>query len=288
MQKQVTYLILLAVTLVLESSAIPVEPFALGYSMANGGTILQQDNISGREAFYRGACFYGDTFKCGVSLAGVDYFDPMDNESSLHIARVGLGGFYTTHGFVLKAAYLHFDAMRIYYEQEGMVSLGYTRIPFLRASVELSGLRSGLYGNSDIPPLSKTELGFSAFVPFSVVALSFSASRIPLVKPQRSGWDSPLTLTTGLHTSANAFGGQGIVLTEYKNDIWNFRLTIGEEFFLLKNLACAAAVSTNPVMIHFGVTCVFGHTSVTAAFVDNPILGWSKGLAVNWAGGRSR
>jgi hypothetical protein len=43
-------------------------------------------------------------------------------------------------------------------------------------------------------------------------------------------------------------------------------------------------MTTNPVVISFGVTCAWGRaTSVTAAFTDHPVLGWSKGLGLNWA-----
>ena len=38
-------------------------------------------------------------------------------------------------------------------------------------------------------------------------------------------------------------------------------------------------------VVSFGVTYAWGGSSpLTAAFTDNPVLGWSKGLGISWAG----
>jgi hypothetical protein len=274
--------------LIIPASGASREPFPMGYGMATNGAILQHDGISGREPF-TGACFYQDTFSFGVTLAGVDYYDPMDNMSSSLIGQAALGGFFAPRGalkgFVFKTAYLHFDAMRVYYEQEGLLSIGCNLVPFVKPSLEISGFRAGLYKVSDPPPETRLEIGMSAMVPFKVAAISLSVSHIPLKTAHVEGYDDPFTMRIGLHSGKNSLGGQGIVLEMDQDQVWLFRVSVGEEYWLSRNFAASLALTTNPVMVSFGVTCALGKSSsITAAFNDHPVLGWSKGLAMSWAG----
>jgi hypothetical protein len=260
----------------------------MGHAMATGGAICQADGISGREPF-TGACFYDDTLRFGVTLAGVDYYDPMDNMSSSHIAQAALGGFFAPQGalkgFVFKGAYLHFDAMRVYYEQEGLLSVGCNLVPFVKPSLEFSGFRAGLSRVNDPPPQTRLEMGMSAMAPFKIAAISLSVGHIPLKTAHISGYDAPLTMRIGLHSGKNSLGGQGILMEIEQDETWRFRVSVGEEYWFSKNLALSLALTTNPVVVSFGVTCAWGRaTSVTAAFTDHPVLGWSKGLGMNWAG----
>ena len=258
------------------------EPFPIGYSMANFGTILQQKGISGREPFTP-ACFYADTFRYGVSVAGVDYDDAMDNMESSHIVQVGLGGFYSMKGFTAKLSFVHFDALRMYFEQEGRLSLGTTRIPFVNPSVELSGYRAGLY-RGDEAAQTHIDAGISVLVPFRLAAVSVSCVHIPLKNAATEGYSAPLAVRAGVHTTANALGSQGILCEAQNDGQWRFRVSLGEEYWLFNRLALAAAFTTNPVMISFGVTVAWRGAAVSAGFVEHPVLGWSKGLAVDWAG----
>jgi hypothetical protein len=260
------------------------EPFSMGYGMATNGAILQQDGVSGREPF-TGACFYRDSFPYGVTIAGVDYYDPMDNHSSSLIGQACLGGFWSMRGITVKAAYLHFDVMRVYYEQEGLVSIGYGLVPWFRMSWELAGFRAGLYRENDPPAQTRLEMGFSAMVPFKIAAISLNVNHIPLKTAMIDGYDAPFTIRAGLHSNKNSFGSQGVLVEMSKDDLWQFKVSIGEEYRLTKNLAASLAVTTNPVLLSFGVTCAWGKSSsVTAAFTDHPVLGWSKGLGMSWAG----
>ena len=258
------------------------EPFPIGYSMASFGTILQQKGISGREPFTP-ACFYADTFRYGVSVAGVDYFDAMDNMESSHLVQVGLGGFCSIKGFTAKLSYAHFDALRMYFEQEGRLSFGTTRIPFVNPSVELSGYRAGLYHGGE-PAQTRIDAGISALVPFRIAAVSLSCIHIPLKNAASEGYSAPLAIRAGVHTTANALGSQGILCEAQNDGLWRFRVSLGEEYWLASRLALAAAFTTNPVMISFGITVVWRGAAVSAGFVEHPVLGWSKGLAVDWAG----
>ena len=264
------------------------EPFSLGYAMATNGAILQADGISGREPF-TSACFYNDSFSYGAAVAGVDYYDPMDNMSSSLIGQAALGGFYAPsgalQGFVVKAAYLHFDAMRVYYEQEGMLSVGCNIVPFVKPSLELSAFRAGLYHADGLPSQTRLEMGASILVPFPIAAISLSLSHIPLKTANVAGYDAPFTIRAGLHSGKNSLGGQGILMEITQDEIWRFRVSVGEEYWLTQNLAASLALSTNPVLVSFGVTYAWGtSSSLTAAFTDNPVLGWSKGLGISWAG----
>ena len=87
-----------------------------------------------------------------------------------------------------------------------------------------------------------------------------------------------------MHTTANALGSQGILCEAQNDGLWRFRVSLGEEYWLASRLALAAAFTTNPVMISFGITVVWRGAAVSAGFVEHPVLGWSKGLAVDWAG----
>ena len=258
------------------------EPFTPGCSMATFGTILQQQGISGREPFTP-ACFYADTFRYGVSVAGIDYFDAMDNMESSHLVQVGLGGFCSMKGFTAKLSFAHFDALRMYFEQEGRLSFGTTRIPFVNPSVELSGYRAGLY-RGDEAAQTRIDAGISALVPFRIAAVSVSCLHIPLKNARTEGYSAPLAVRAGVHTTANPLGSQGILCEAQNDGQWRFRVSLGEEFWLFNRLALAAAFTTNPVMISFGITVAWRGAAVTAAFAEHPVLGWSKGLAVDWAG----
>jgi hypothetical protein len=264
------------------------EPFSIGYGMATNGAILQPDGISGREPF-TSACFYNDSFHYGVTVAGVDYYDPMDNMSSSVIGQAALGGLYapggSLQGFVFKVAYLHFNAMRVYYEQEGMLSVGCNLVPFVKPSLELSGYRAGLSMADYPPPETRLEMGMSALVPFKIAALSLNVSHIPLKSAHVAGYDDPFTMRIGLHSKKNSLGGQGILMEIEQDEVWLFRVSVGEEYWLSKNFAVGLALTTNPVLVSFGVTYAWGgSSSLTAAFNDNSVLGWSKGLAMSWAG----
>lgn len=279
---------LLVLLCIIPASGAGREPFSLGYGMATNGAILQPDGISGREPF-TSASFYADSFRCGVTAAGVDYYDPMDNMTSSVIGQAALGGFYAPsgvlRGLVVKAAYLHFDAMRVYYEQEGLLSVGCNVIPFVKPSLELSGFRAGLYHDDGLPSQTRLEMGASALVPFAIAAISLSVSHIPLKTAHIAGYDAPFTIRVGLHSEKNSLGGQGILVEMEKDEAWLFRVSVGEEYWLTKNLAASLAISTNPVLVSLGVTYAWGgSSSLTAAFTDNPVLGWSKGLGISWAG----
>jgi hypothetical protein len=272
------------IILVIVTTVFPAgrDPFPLGYSMATFGTILQQKGISGREPFTP-ACFYADTFRYGVSAAGVDYYDAMDNMQSSHIFQIGLGGFFSIKGFNAKLSFCQFDALRVYYEQEGRLSFGTTLIPFVNPSVELSGYRAGLYHGGDAAQ-TRIDAGISALVPFRLAAVSVSCIHIPLKNAAAEGYSAPIAVRAGVHTTANVLGSQGILCEAQNDGQWRFRVSLGEEYWLFNRLALAAAFTTNPVMISFGVTVAWRGAAVSAAFVEHPVLGWSKGLAVNWAG----
>jgi hypothetical protein len=284
----VAVIFLLLLLCIIPASGASREPFSLGYGMATNGAILQPDGISGREPF-TSACFYGDSFHYGVTVAGVDYYDPMDNMSSSLIGQAALGGFYAPggalKGFVFKGAYLHFDAMRVYYEQEGLLSVGCNLVPFVKPSLEFSAFRAGLSHADGQPSQTRLEMGASAMVPFAVATISLSVSHIPLKTARVAGYDAPFTIRAGLHSGKNFLGGQGILMDIAQDEVWRFRVSIGEEYWLTKNLAASLALSTNPVLVNFGVTYAWGRaSSVTAAFTDHPVLGWSKGLGISWAG----
>jgi hypothetical protein len=258
------------------------EPFSMGYGMGNAGAIIQQKGLSGRQP-WTAACFYNDTLRYGASLAGVDYYDPMDNMESSHITQVAFGAWYAWKGCVAKASFAHFNALGVYFEQQGHVSLGCNRLSFVNISIEADAFRAGLNGGSEHPQ-TRLGAGFSLLVPARVAAFSLCLGQVPLKNPSVEGYDAPVTLRLGLHTAYNSLGGQGI-LADFSHDTqWNFRVSIAEEYRLMNSLALCAALSTNPMLIHFGVTVALGGSSLSVSFVDHPVLGWSRGLDIDYAG----
>jgi len=255
----------------------------MGQGMASNGAILEDSGVSGKDPF-TSACFYGDTFSYGVSIAGVDFFDGMDNMSSLHIAQAGLGGFYASKGFSLKAAYSHFDALRAYYEQNGFLSIAYNKAPIVKMSVELYGFRAGLYSLDNTAPQTRLEAGCSALLLFSIGSISCVLNHVPLKQANNEGYNSPLSIALGAHSAKNTLGGQGFVLEMQNDHDWQFRVVIAEEFWLAKNCGVLLSLSTNPVLVNFGIVCTIRSSAIAAAFSDHPVLGWSKGMAISYAG----
>jgi hypothetical protein len=257
------------------------DPFSAGFSMGNGGAIMQTNGPSGRQPWVP-ACFYADTLRFGFSVCGIDYYDPMDNFESSHIAQALAGGWYRYKGLVCKASYAYLQAFGMYNEQQGYFSAGTIAIPFVNTSVEITGYRAGLMDDSR-EHASFVHAGVSVLVPTRYAAFSLSCGGLPLKKATDNGFDPPPAVSVGLHTRFNGIGAQGAVCEISKEGDYAFRFSVGEEYSFNNCFSVSTALSTNPFMLHFGMIVSWSKSTASLAFVHNPVLGWSKGLTFDWA-----
>jgi hypothetical protein len=206
----------------------------------------------------------------------------MDNYESSHIGQVAAGGWYSLRPLLLKISFSSMNALGLYGEQEGFFSVGLRVAKALSASVEVVADRAGLSDNS-----AKSEkfisAGASLFLSGKFAALSLSISRLPLKRASSPGFEPPARLAAGLHTAVHRFGAQGVVCEVTREDDYALRFSFGESYNVSDHVALCGALSTNPFMMHFGLVFAGSRRGVGISFVNHPVLGWSKGLAIDYA-----
>jgi hypothetical protein len=276
-----TIAILIIISFALLSFSQIRQPFSIGYSMGNMGTILWGDGISGRQP-WNPACFYNDSLQFGVAAAGIDYYDRMDNFSSRSILNGAVGGWYAWKYVTLKAAYEHLNALKIFFEQTGKLSIGTQSIPYVSLSAELEAVRSGLVSINEETESALT-IGFSAWVHHAYAALSLKAEHIPIEKADALGFTAPPELTIGLHTCKHKWGAQGVLCKINFKEAPAFRFCFGEEFWFHPMFGIHGGIATNPFMLSLGVAVLWNNTGLAASFANHPVLGWSRGFQVDWA-----
>ena len=257
------------------------DPFPAGYSMGNSGAIIQANGPSGRQPWVP-AGFFTDTLRFGLSVCGIDYYDPMDNFESSHIAQALAGGFYHYKSVVCKISYAYLQAFGVYNEQQGFFSAGTTAIPFVNPSIEITGYRAGLMDASH-EHASFIHAGMSALVSVHYAAFSLSCNNLPLKKATDNGFDPSPAVRAGLHTRFNSIGAQGVVCEVSKEGDYTFKFSVGEEYNFNNCFSLSTAFSTNPFMLYFGLIVSWSKSTASLAFVQHPVLGWSKGLTFDWA-----
>ena len=263
------------------SQAASNEPFSMGYSMGNNGTIMQPEGISGRQPWLP-ACLYADSLHYGLTVCGIDYYDPMDNFEGNYIGQVALGGWYARSRFIAKAAYAYFNALNLYNEQQGFCSMGMRLVKHLQASIEITGLRAGLTRESQ-NSLSELYCGVSCLAYGKNGAFSFSCNHIPLLAASKQGIDEPLSAAAGLYARFDQYGSQGLVCQVTHEKDWAFRCSLGEEYCWNKYLALCGAVAMNPFAFFFGCTISLGRSTSSFSLANHMQLGWSKGLTIDYA-----
>jgi hypothetical protein len=123
----------------------------------------------------------------------------------------------------------------------------------------------------------------SVLVSTRYAAVSLSCSNLPLKTAMDNGFDSPPTIQAGLHTRFNSIGAQGVACEISKEGDYTFRFSVGEEYNFNNCFSVCTALSTNPFMVHFGMTVFWSKSAASLTFVQHPVLGWSKGLTFDWA-----
>jgi hypothetical protein len=256
------------------------EPFPAGYSMANFGTILHGNRISGRQP-WTPACFAKDTSKFSLSSSYVNYYDAMDNLESSDFRQASLGGWVNLKKVSIKGSGTFFNALGIYYEHKGYFSIGTSLIPYVNISVELEAIKAGLVDDhNEYETLVST--GMSVWVPWSFASASLTCRNIILEDAAHPGFRQPVAICLGIHTMPHRLGSQGILLTLEPENKTEIRLCIGEEFYIHRTIGLCFAVSTKPLMVSFGVKFGLSSYGVYTAFVNHPVLGWSQGVGMEY------
>jgi hypothetical protein len=256
------------------------DPFPMGYSMGNFGTMMRPDGISGRQPWTPAAQLRGvEGF--GLSAAGVDYYDDMDNFTNNNIRQASIGGWVAIRTITVKTAYTHFNALEIYREQQGFLSVGSSVIPFISTSAEISGYSAGLIRDRN-ERQTVALFGATVMAPWNFASASIGIANILMKDAHRPGFAPPAAISIGIHSAPHRFGAQGITITVEPEDQIRIRFRAGEEYWIGKTVGLGAAVSTNPLMIGFSVTAAVKHFAAFCSLVHHPILGWSKGIGTDY------
>ena len=88
-----------------------------------------------------------------------------------------------------------------------------------------------------VPPRPMPTWGFRPWRPSALPRYRSGAPTFRSRTRAIDGFYSPLTLHAGVHSTANAFGSQGIVCEAENDGGWKFRLSIGEEYWLFRTIA---------------------------------------------------
>jgi hypothetical protein len=254
------------------------DPFVPGFSMGTQGTVINGGGATGREP-WTSASLCGDTSGFGFSLSGISYYSSLNALSGPDgLTQAFGGGWYARNHIVCKAAIAYLNALDVYYEQTGFLSVGTDCFRFMRLSLEATGYRTGVRIPGSVAH-SVGEAGVSALVPWSWAAFSFRLEHFVIEHGNIDGGEAPLAVRFGIHTVHNRFGGQGAVVTVTPDARAPVCFTAGEEYRLTPALAFQAGFSNNPVFISFGVTLQFSGSDFGVALVNHERLGWSQGFA---------
>jgi hypothetical protein len=246
--------------------------------MGNQGTIVWQNGMAGRQP-WTPAAYYRDSLRIGCAAAYALYYDAMDNYRDASISQIAVGAFCAAGIITVKAAFEHFSAFDLYSEQTGRLSIGATALRFMTMSIDAELLRASIGTEAAM----ELYAGETVMVPLHYVGIALSCRRMHIARVSGGGFDLPAVYSAGFHTPENQFGAQGVVLEIIDRTHDVLRLIIGEEYRMAPQMALCAAVSTNPVQFSFGISFNTASMSGSAALVDHPVLGWSKGFGLEWA-----
>lgn len=273
-------IILLCLIWNVPSNAALNDPFPMGYSMVNFGTILQGNRISGRQSWLP-ACFAKDTVLFSLSSAYVNYYDAMDNLEDKDFRQAAIGFWLNLKKAGIKGSGTFFNALGIYCEQKGFLSISTSIIPHINISAELEAYRAGLINDKEESE-TVASTGISLWIPWSFASASLSCRNINIKDAAHPGFKQPITLSFGIHTMPHRFGSQGVIIIVEPENKTDIRLFIGEEYFIHRTVALSAAVSSKPLMVSFGITFSLPIYGLYTSFVHHPMLGWSQGIGMEY------
>ncbi|MDR0307688.1 MAG: hypothetical protein LBI42_12740 [Chitinispirillales bacterium] len=253
------------------------DPFPIGSSMASQGALIETHGISGREP-WTPAAFYRDTLTWGAAFSAISYHGA---SGAGGVSQYAAGGWTIFRNVVYKASLMQLDAMGIYYEQTAVFSTG-TSYRFLSFSAESRSHRIGLKGSgSDIRTMSA--FGATVHTHSRRVSAGVSAEGLTVLNSGSSDVDLPLTFSGRICTVRNRYGSQGAVVKITPADAKPVRFILAQEYRISQNVSLGASLGSNPTTIGFGLMINKGVVSGAGAVVNHPLLGWSKGVSVDYA-----
>jgi hypothetical protein len=256
------------------------EPFPMGFSMSTFGAVISASGASGRQP-WAPASFCGDSGAWGLASALVDYYGQMDNMPERQIRQSAIGVWIHHRAIVCKASFAYFNALSVYFEGHGFCSLGTDALPFVNVSLELEGWRAGLRQSG----AERDELlsgGVSLWLPWSYAAVSLRCRNLILRSASTEGFAPPLSLTAGIHTRPHRFGSQGVSIEVTPATKTTIRFRAGLQYQLHRLCSLEAGLSARPLMMGFGFCLSLPCSSLQAALVHHPLLGWSRGVAMEY------
>jgi hypothetical protein len=125
-------------------------------------------------------------------------------------------------------------------------------------------------------------VNFAFWLPLGKVTFSSYIEHITVKSTRRDGADPPIRIHCSVHTSQHIFGAQGVRLSIVPDFEHPVSIAIGQEFRLTPRIAIHAGVANNPLFIGIGIAAFFGRGSASAAMVNHPVLGWSRGISAEY------
>ena len=280
------------VSITIGADAAMRDPFPVGYGMMSQGVIVETEGASGRQP-WAPAAHYRDTLRWGASAAAVSY------HGGGSAARYAVGGFALTGPVIGKLSLMQLDVMGLYYEQTASLSAGAVW-RFLSFSVDGQAYRIGLtprapegsapaaaqsYAGQGRLPRSRASAAVGATVHLQTRRLSAGVTA--------EGWtaltsgdpaaDPVPSVVARIGTARNRYGSQGAAVLITPQADSPVRLIIAQEYRIGNAFALSASLASNPTMIGFGLTVDKFPVTGTAAAVNHPFLGWSRGVSVDYA-----
>lgn len=255
-------------------TAGPRDPFPIGHCMMSQGAVVETEGVSGRQP-WTSAAFYRDTLRWGVSAAAVGYHGVGS------VSQYAVGGFGTLGPVVCKAAIMQLDAMRVYYEQTFAVSAG-SAWRSLTFGLDAQGYRTGLYGQS-FNTRTMAAVGAALHIQTNRISADIATQGFTVLSSGDPESDPVPHITARVCTVRNKYGSQGAMIRITPVDAAPVRFVLAQEYRIGALFALSASIASNPTTIGFGISLDKSPVNGSAAVVNHPFLGWSRGVSVDYA-----
>jgi hypothetical protein len=255
------------------AKAGPRDPFPFGYSMMSQGAIVETEGAGGREPWVS-AAFYRDTLRWGAAAAAVSY------HGGSSASQYAVGGFAVIGPVVCKASLAQLDAMGLYYEQTAAVSAG-SSWRFLSFSLDARLYRVGLYGRP-ADARATAAAGAALHAKGRRASADITVQNITVSGSGYAGVDPSPALAARVCTVRNRYGSQGAMIRVAPSDEAPVRFILAQEYRIGETFAVSASIASNPTTIGFGVAAGKSPLGGSAAAVNHPFLGWSRGASVDY------
>jgi len=248
------------------------DPFPIGAAMMSQGALIETQGMSGREPWSSSA-FYRDTMPWGAAFSAVSYHGADGAEG---VSQYAAGGFVSLRNVICKVSIMQLDAMGVYYEQTAYLSAG-SIYKFLSLGAEVKTHRIGLKASSsDVRTM--TSLGSTLHAQSRRISASIMAEGLTVSSSGLYDADPPVSFSGRICTVRNRYGSQGVLVKITPENDKPLRFIVAQEYRLNSNFAIGASLGSNPSIIGFGLLVDMQPIGGSAAVVNHPLLGWSKGF----------